>query len=573
MKTSRPLAQVLLRKAILGYLIFAVSITGLQLFFEYRKAQQDIVRSLESIARTFEPGAASALWNYQEDLLKSLANGIGEHELVEAVGISDLRGRINAHWRASNDGTPSPSLTVQQKLYHRLEDGQQESLGTLTIASSEARVFARLQNIAGSVGLSIAAQLLFLGGMLAVLAQILVVKPLTQFARQISQWTVEGQERHIDLRPVEIAEIATLQQGFNRLLHRIAESHTLITAANAELEQRVVERTRNLDERNQELAHEHHFTLALVRSIPGFVCVLDDTGRILIANHAAGTLIGHPGIALAGQHWASLAALTPEDHPLRTLFHQAHIAGSATTQASFPNNAGQEHTYQFEALRVGSDADARIIVVGVDITKQYEQALRLQHQAFHDRLTGLPNRALLIERLEQTIIAATRRKAHFALAFIDLDQFKPINDSAGHEAGDAVLREIAGRLRQCVRETDTVARQGGDEFVLLLLDSTPSGLQRIAEAILATVSQPIHWQNAVFTISASIGFAVFPKDGGSIEDLLSAADASMYRAKQAGRNQADFGTLPTQESASLRDGSGDHGGFTPMANSSDDPVF
>jgi diguanylate cyclase (GGDEF)-like protein len=544
-KPPRPLARVLLHKAIAGYLIFAVGITGLQLFFEYRNAQQETVRSLNALARTFAPGAASALWNYQEDLLQSLTHGIGEHELVEAVGISDFRGRINANWRASNDATSS-NLTVQQTLYHHFEDGQQEPLGTLTIASSHTRVFARLQNIAWSVSLSIAAQLLFLGGMLVVLAKTLVVKPLTQFAGQISQWTVDGQEQPINPGPVEIAEIATLQQGFNRLLQRVVESHALITAANAELEQRVAERTRNLDARNQELAHEHHFTLALVRSIPGFVCILDDAGRILIANHAAGALIGHPGVALVGHYWSSLDALVLENHPLKTLFHQAHTAGSGTAQASFPNNAGQEHTYQFEALRVGSDADMRIIVVGVDITKQYEQALRLQHQAFHDRLTGLPNRALFIERLEQTIIAATRRKARFAVAFIDLDQFKPINDSAGHEAGDAVLQEIASRLRQCVRESDTVARLGGDEFVLLLLDSTHQGLQRVAEAILATVAQPINWQDAAFTISASIGFAVFPQNGENIEDLLSAADASMYRAKQAGRNQADFGALPIE---------------------------
>ncbi len=108
MKPTRPLAQVLLRKAIVGYLIFAVGVTGLQLCFEYRNARQEIIRSLDSLARTFAPGVASALWDYQEDLLKSLAHGIGEHKLVEAVGISDFHGRINANWRAANDETTSP---------------------------------------------------------------------------------------------------------------------------------------------------------------------------------------------------------------------------------------------------------------------------------------------------------------------------------------------------------------------------------------------------------------------------------------------------------------------------------
>jgi diguanylate cyclase (GGDEF)-like protein len=547
-KEPRPLAKVLLRKVAVWYLIFAAGITGTQLFFEYRNVRQDIVRSLESLARTFAPGAATALWDYQEDLLKSLARGIGEHGLVTAVDINDLHGRISATHRAAETEIASPNLTVRQTLYHRFEDGQQETLGTLSIASSEAKVLARLNSIAVSVGLSITAQLLFLGGMLAALARLLVVKPLTRFSAEVSRLGATDQVQQIDVGPVEIIEIATLQQGFNQLLRRVAESHASMTAANVELEQRVAERTRKLDERNQALVREHEFTLALVRSIPGVVCVLDATGGIVIANQSAEVLIGSPGIALDGQSWHTLPALAVTDHSLRKLLQQVQESGSANAEASFPNDAGQETTYQFEALQVGDGWDTRIIVVGVDVTQKHQRALQAQHQAFHDQLTGLSNRALLLERLEQTIAAGTRRNASFALAFIDLDQFKPINDLSGHDAGDAVLCEIAVRLRQCVRETDTVARYGGDEFVLLLLDSTTDGLQRVTEAILATVAQPIFWQDHAFRISASIGFAVFPRDGRSAKDLLDAADAAMYRAKQAGRNRADFGIELAAES-------------------------
>lgn len=546
MKPARPLSRVLLRKVMIGYLIFAAGVTGLQLCLEYRSIRQDVVRSLDSLARTFAPGAAGALWDYQEELLKSLARGIGEHELVTVVEISDLHGRIGATHHVSDSETASPGLTVHQTLYRRFEDGQQEPLGTLIIASSDARVFARLKSITVSVLLSIAAQLLFLGAMLAVLSRMLVVKPLARFSGQVSRMNVEDHEQQIDLGRVEIAEITTLQQGFNRLLRQVAESHALITAANLELEQRVAERTRNLDQRNQELVREHELTLALVQSIPGFVCILDSAGCILLANQAAGSLIGSPGTALTGQFWPSLPALAPGDHPLRQLFHQVHEFSGGTAEATFADDAGQERAYQFEALRVGSDAEARIIIVGVDITEQHQQKRRLQHLAFHDRLTGLPNRALLLNRLEQAIIAASRKDSTFALLFIDLDEFKPINDTAGHEAGDAVLREIASRLRQCVRESDTVARHGGDEFVLLLQDCNHLGPLRVAESVLESVARPIYWQGTTFAVSASIGFAVFPRDGQNTRQLLGAADASMYRAKQAGRNQADLGALPAE---------------------------
>lgn len=475
--------------------------------------------------------------------MKSLAQGIGEHQLVTTVDVTDLRGRINIAWRAPETEAFSPDLMVRQPIYHHFEDGQQEPLGVLTIASNNSRVFAHLKSTLLSISFPIVAQLLFLGVMLAVLARLLVVKPLMRFSRQVSRLTVADQQQ-IDMGPVEIAEIATLQQGFNQLLRQVADSHALITAANLELEQRVVERTRNLDQRNQELMREHQLTLALVHSIPGFVCILDCTGCILLANQAASALIGGPDHALAGQFWLSLPALAPADHPLRDLFHQVNEVGNATVEATFANSVGQKRAYQFEALRVGSSPAAWIIIDGVDITQQHAQKLRLQHLAFHDRLTGLPNRALLLNRIEQTISAASRKASSFALLFIDLDEFKPINDTAGHEAGDAVLREIAGRLRQCVRESDTVARLGGDEFVLLLPDSNPHGPRRIAETLLKVIAQPITWRGAGFVVSASIGFAVFPGDGQSAQQLLGVADASMYRAKQAGRNQADSGALP-----------------------------
>ena len=223
--------------------------------------------------------------------------------------------------------------------------------------------------------------------------------------------------------------------------------------------------------------------------------------------------------------------------------HQAQINGQGNAQATFTATTGPAQTYQFEALRIGQGTDARIIMVGVDITAQQEQKLLLQHLAFHDRLTGLPNRALLLEHLDNALRSTRYQQQPFALAFIDLDQFKPINDSAGHEAGDAVLQEIASRLRQCVREQDLVSRHGGDEFVLFL-NSPAQGLPRIAHAILETITHPIDWQGARFQVSASIGFALFPRDGTSPQQLLDAADAAMYRAKQAGRNRADFGSAP-----------------------------
>ncbi|MCX7628177.1 MAG: EAL domain-containing protein [Methylophilaceae bacterium] len=178
-----------------------------------------------------------------------------------------------------------------------------------------------------------------------------------------------------------------------------------------------------------------------------------------------------------------------------------------------------------------------------DITarKNYEQ--QIEYQATHDSLTGLPNRTLLADRLQQYISLADRHGGKLAVAFLDLDQFKLINDSMGHHAGDQLLLTMAERLTSCVRECDTVVRLGGDEFVLLF-----PNLRNVADIsgsmhrILAAVSEPCLIDGREFVVSCSIGISVYPEDGRDPNTLLKHADTAMYKAKQDGRNNFQFYT-------------------------------
>jgi diguanylate cyclase (GGDEF)-like protein len=161
----------------------------------------------------------------------------------------------------------------------------------------------------------------------------------------------------------------------------------------------------------------------------------------------------------------------------------------------------------------------------------------LHFQATHDALTGLSNRRLLLDRVQQAIASARRSGQRFIVCFIDLDRFKLINDSLGHEAGDTLLKTIARRIMGCLRDSDTVARMGGDEFVLLLRDLEDVGqalhtVQRVADA----VSQPIQLGAREVTVTCSVGCSAYPTDGVEADDLLKFADCAMYRAKEAGRN-------------------------------------
>ena len=174
-------------------------------------------------------------------------------------------------------------------------------------------------------------------------------------------------------------------------------------------------------------------------------------------------------------------------------------------------------------------------VIDVSNTRRYEE--QLKHQASHDALTHLPNRLLLYDRLTQALAYARRHGGLVGVAFIDLDHFKRINDGFGHDTGDLLLKSMAERMSGCVRESDTVARQGGDEFVLVLASERDErSLQATLERIRNAVCEPWHAQDRALHPTCSIGVTIYPRDGADSATLLRNADVAMYQAKAAGRN-------------------------------------
>jgi diguanylate cyclase (GGDEF)-like protein/hemerythrin-like metal-binding protein len=184
---------------------------------------------------------------------------------------------------------------------------------------------------------------------------------------------------------------------------------------------------------------------------------------------------------------------------------------------------------------------AVLVSVVSDITDKARANTQLNYLAFKDALTGLPNRALFFDRLRQTLVASRRSRQGFALLACDLDDFKTVNDNYGHEAGDAALQIAAERLSSCCREVDTVARMGGDEFVLILPGVVePSHAALVANRVITAVGEPFSLGGLSCCVGVSVGIAFYPQNGQTIETLLRSADAAMYESKTAGKTRLGF---------------------------------
>jgi diguanylate cyclase (GGDEF)-like protein len=179
-----------------------------------------------------------------------------------------------------------------------------------------------------------------------------------------------------------------------------------------------------------------------------------------------------------------------------------------------------------------------LTIAGVVVRQIHRVGREREHLATHDALTGLPNRVLLLDRLDQAILRAKRYGNHVGLLFVDLDGFKAVNDRYGHQVGDELLKQISARLKQDIRAGDIVARLGGDEFIIGVLDaSAAEQVIHVAEKILAAINDPVQIGEFTVSVSGSVGVCVYPEQSGDASDLLKCADAAMYEAKEAGKNQ------------------------------------
>jgi len=301
---------------------------------------------------------------------------------------------------------------------------------------------------------------------------------------------------------------------------------------------------------------EHHIRSILENTGDGIV-TLDENAVIQSFNRSAEKIFGVKSEGVIGKQFSEFVTNASNESGMSTVDQIFDVSKN-----SYPDNnielVGIHRTGATVPLEITvskiKESEKKIYIISMrDVTERLETEEHLRHLAHHDTLTGLPNRISFLDRLDRSMALCQRRQTEIAVLFMDVDHFKLINDTLGHDVGDRLLKEISERLKQCVRKGDTVARLGGDEFTFLLEDiSAFEDIPRITEKIVEMVSRPVVVDERELFITASIGISRYPGDGDSGVELLKNADTAMYRAKEEGRNNYQFYSMEMSKLAHER---------------------
>ncbi len=342
-------------------------------------------------------------------------------------------------------------------------------------------------------------------------------------------------------------EVAQLAKSFNKMVTRLGEAREELASWNRTLEERVNERTRELrEEMTERRRAEQRYRSLFARNLAG-VYIAKLEGQVLSCNDSCARMLGYPSADELIEQRGSIQYFDPADHQ-QMMDHLLESGSIVNHEARLLRRDG-DIIWVLETLNVSSTAHedgAAVEGIVLDITDRKRTEQEVEFQAYHDALTGLPNRMLFIDRLTVAVSQARRRQQPLAVMFLDLDDLKVVNDTLGHAAGDHLLQLVAERLTSCLRQEDTVARIGGDEFTILLPEIvSPADAAAVAEKISAAIQDPFMIGEDDVRVTTSIGVAMYPSDGEDPETLLSNADGTMYRAKEAGGAAFQFcsGTL------------------------------
>ncbi|WP_188445284.1 bifunctional diguanylate cyclase/phosphodiesterase [Marinobacter halophilus] len=520
-RATSPLSFRLLAWILLFSTAFTLLAAGVQIYSDYRKDLSLIEERMQVIESGYSSSLARSLWALDQKLLQTQMEGI-----LSLPDITHLRLRIEPDSELVMGEIPRHADTLSHRFKLVQHDGTEYQLGELVITADLDRVYADLRR---KVGVILATQFLtvfFVSVLILWIFQHLVTRHLTAMADYTKDLSLGTLSRPLVLDRPDTATNSKDELG-------------MVTDAINEMRERL---NQDVARRERDAADILKFSKAIDQS-PSSVLICDRQWRIEYANRKFSQLTGHSTDDIIGKHPSTLIENSMDLQEARHLWQsirlQVQRVGVWQGEVNSVRRNGERYWEQLVVtpIRANNGETTGFLILGEDISirKRYEQ--QLLRQANYDILTGLPNRMLALDRLKLALAQARRESSQVGVMFLDLDNFKHINDTLGHDAGDNLLVEAARRISSCLRGTSTVARLGGDEFLVILPGLTgPEASCQVAERILKTFSVAFMLNGQEVFVSTSIGIATFPADSDNSGTLLQHADAAMYEAKHKGKS-------------------------------------
>lgn len=523
---------------ILAFLL-GLLMSSVQLYLDLDNQREELNLLFSRVMEVATPPAMRAVHTLDDDLSAEVVNGLLAYDFVIGVRVTDELGNTLAEGQTAQKPSQTRWLTSlisdeTRELYSDLiipGYGQTASGGlAFTVDMDQAlQAFyerSSLNLITGLVRNAMLVVLLFFA------FYFVVAKPLARLSREIKSINPEEPGvRRLTPLPGRHDELAQLLDSSNQLLNAVDLSLAKRRAVELALRK-----------------SEGHLR-QIIDSLPVMIGARDIEGRYLFANKALASMVGRDVDTMRGQDVRDLFRHAVDDVELTLQNDQRVIRQGIDVEINeeaFLTREGKKLYLQSHIMPLHYYDQTVALIVSVDITERKNAQAKMEHMAHHDALTNLPNRVQLVERLDLEIRRATRHGYCGAVLFIDLDQFKNINDSLGHPVGDKVLKEVAQRLVSSVREEDLVARLSGDEFVVVLTvldkDLSTAALRagEISEKIRRIISRPFHTDSLDLRISCSVGVVIYPDKNSSVHELLRFADTAMYQVKEKGRDAIEF---------------------------------
>jgi len=520
-RKGSPLSFRLLAWILLFSSGFTLVASAIQIYSDYRKDLALIDSRMQVLESGYSSSLASSLWALDQKLLQTQMEGI-----LSLPDIVHLRLRIEPDSELVMGEIPREVQTISHSFPLIHQGDEMYTLGELTITADLDRVYQEMKH---RVGIVLATQFLK-----TFLVSILIIWIFQHFlTRHLS--TMASYARDISLKNLSNPLVLDRPDTHNNRVDELGQ----VTDAINKMRKRLRD---DLERQDRDASEIRKFSKAIEQS-PSSVLICDRQWHIEFANHKFTQLTGYDATAIVGKHPGALADSGIENRESLNLWQSIRLQVQRVGVWQGEVNSVRRNGERFwEQLIVTPIKDTEgetsgFLILGEDISirKRYEQ--QLLRQANYDLLTGLPNRMLALDRLKLALAQARRENTLVGIMFLDLDNFKHINDTLGHDAGDNLLIEAARRISSCLRGTSTVARLGGDEFLVILPGLTGADASsQVAERILKTFSTPYSLNGQEVFVTTSIGIAIFPRDSDNSGTLLQHADAAMYRAKHEGKS-------------------------------------